>query len=779
MLKLDKKYLNEIWYAESKRVLTTLANKSVDVVFSDIPYKYDLDYWDNNWKNSFNLAEWTSLSLSKVKEDGAFMVFESMHVIKNVIEPIVNKFKDASHDFKVIDIVDCSKYCLKENIDIYNEHMFLLIAVNKSKIGVKDREKRWLYNRQILDVFNETNIDKDLWGFKPIEVSKKRPKFKSVRLLSEIINSFTYVDDIILDSVCGIGSIPIACYYVCRDFIAFGQDSYYLNRAQRSFRYIKKYIPQSIFLIDDYSTNSINSQIDRWDNRWLYMDDYPKKLKKVYKVITAGMIKSDIYKQLITTSKGIVLNKDMDYQSEIFLDYFGGGYSQLGYDDYLAIGKLVAEKDFKNLDKINSKIFNLYRESNYEYSNCYINTYRYGKFFHINSKPYLKINNRNYSTYRFFEHNKVIFVEGRNNKAVYNDTKLVTGLKKFNKDLANDKIQNDITGSLFVKGKSHSTNEIYTVDEVGRSAQSISQVRISTYRKLTLTEFLKMSRVYLINDDGFKLDNLYEHYCVNEGWRVISILRNKYLENYKSTLKNRNVDFVLQPKNNGGYKVSLLDLRNYERYFGKNVSKTRIKSFNKIAIDYYETVLMVMINNCVDCTGQELVVFYKSLFHSGKYANKYGSLVVSAVNNLLGNIQENNYVNIGSINKLVLKLHITSKRAIDYDLRFFYIYTLKGDTKHKLLKGKMPKSMATIRERNRNDTLILGKRINDYLSEGLTYKDVVSKINLTRRIVAEKHKTFVLNQYKHHKRSLNTDAKLIDFANAMNITVNKLHKWTH
>lgn len=76
------------------------------------------------------------------------------------------------------------------------------------------------------------------------------PTSKPVRLIENIIVKLTKMDDLILDTTSGSGSIPIACWDTRRNFIACEIDEEYAVKSQQRLDKIKEKVPRTVFLFD-------------------------------------------------------------------------------------------------------------------------------------------------------------------------------------------------------------------------------------------------------------------------------------------------------------------------------------------------------------------------------------------------------------------------------------------------------------------------------------------------------------------------------------------------
>lgn len=764
-------HLNEIWFADYLRVLSYIPDSSVNVVFSETPYEYDLVNWKSEWRCSFQLDEWIRLSLRKINSDGMFMVFDTWDNIKNTIKPIVESFKDISHKYRVLDIVDCSNYYSTSDSDIDTEKHFLLIAINEISSKNEKREKKWQSNKELLSMYSSINPLNEVWGFKSIKVNDSRPNFKSIRFLSEIINVTTDTNDIILDSLCGIGSIAIASYYTCRDFIAFAQDSYNYNYAQKEYGYVRNNVPRTVFLTLEDLDSGINGKLTKWNNRLLNSES------KFTNATTANNSINDIYLAVIKLFSQFNYYKLSREDERDLISLVGNTY--FTYNDYRLIGKMSVKRDLIPThvlkDELEHLFVGLVDIDGIERGSKRVSGSRYVK------KDGTGIPNivRN-SEIQVSKAGNVLFVKELNgNNKHYKMTTAVKSLREFNEYPS---VRNDIQSPFYIESNRSDANEII----VQNSTPNLTT--FLTYKKLNNIDYLNYISSHNILRDKFghalKYEDIFNYYYVFKGWKIVSEFRNRKQKLVSTKLKRRDINFSIQTGSKTGDKVSLLDLRNYERYIVKSgVTKRKLVSHETMATTYYELVLRTFLQEISFNKRQKVIESYVQLIKDGKYDKRQEIPIVTAINNVSKRLTQGEKLEIHSMSKVIKDLHITTKRAEDYDLWFFYIYTLTDGTKYKLLKGIKPKTIYQVKRENTLRALEMGREIKGYFDEAkhegkeVTFQDIANKTHLTRRVLSDKYKKYVLSEYKKRKRSMDTDAKLNKFAESMYVTRNKLNKW--
>ncbi|MBO0467482.1 site-specific DNA-methyltransferase [Enterococcus plantarum] len=236
--------LNVIQHCSYQEVLKNIPDNSIDVLLTDPPYNIKIE--GEKWDVGFDFNEWLSLTLPKIKEDGMLLIFNTKENVDRKIKPFIEKFEDETHNFTVVDIIEWGKTNPRQNVDIYRQYEFLLVAYNNYGTEISDREYSEDDSEYFTNEIWETASEIGLFKIKGIT----HPTVKPIRLIEKLLVKLTEIDDVVLDTTSGSGSIAIACWDTRRDFIACEIDEGYANNSQKRLEKIKGQVPRTVFLFD-------------------------------------------------------------------------------------------------------------------------------------------------------------------------------------------------------------------------------------------------------------------------------------------------------------------------------------------------------------------------------------------------------------------------------------------------------------------------------------------------------------------------------------------------
>jgi site-specific DNA-methyltransferase (adenine-specific) len=243
-MEIEKSLLNEIQHCSYQQLLKNIPDNSIDVLLTDPPYNIKIE--GEKWDVGFDFEEWLSLTLPKIKEDGMLLIFNTKENIDVRIAPFIKEFEDDTHDFTILDTFEWGKTNPRDNLEIYRKFEFLLVAYNNYNTDKTDRVYPADYKESYENELWETANEIGLFKIKGL----KHPTSKPIRLIENLIVKLTDIDDHILDTTSGSGSIPIACWDTRRNFIASEIDGNYAITSQKRLEKIKEKVPRTIFLFD-------------------------------------------------------------------------------------------------------------------------------------------------------------------------------------------------------------------------------------------------------------------------------------------------------------------------------------------------------------------------------------------------------------------------------------------------------------------------------------------------------------------------------------------------
>lgn len=224
-------------------MLPTISDKSVDLICADLPYGKT----KNKWDNIINLPELWLQYKRVIKDNGAILLFgqdkfsarlmlsnEKMHRYNIVWE----KTTPTGH-------LNAKRMPLRSHEDILVFYK-KLPTYNPQKTTGHERKvstahhkrgskKTTNYGKHGLTTYDSTErYPKSVWKFatdKQKEVL--HPTQKPVKLIEELIKTYSNTDDVVLDNCFGSGTTIIACMNLNRRYIGMEKDSIIFEKAKR------------------------------------------------------------------------------------------------------------------------------------------------------------------------------------------------------------------------------------------------------------------------------------------------------------------------------------------------------------------------------------------------------------------------------------------------------------------------------------------------------------------------------------------------------------------
>ena len=225
----------KLYHGDCLEIMPTLAAKSIDMIFSDIPYGTTRNKWDRALPLDKLWAEYERI----IKDNGAILLFSqtpfdkilAMSNLKRLkYEWIWEKSQGSGH-------LNAKKMPLKKHENIlvfykslptYNPQM-----TEGKPYTCKNGKGSSSYDiqKQVVTVCNGLRYPSSVLRF----ASEKgyHATQKPVSLCEYLIKTYTNEDETILDSCMGSGSIGIAARNCNRNFIGIEQDEKYFDIAKR------------------------------------------------------------------------------------------------------------------------------------------------------------------------------------------------------------------------------------------------------------------------------------------------------------------------------------------------------------------------------------------------------------------------------------------------------------------------------------------------------------------------------------------------------------------
>lgn len=223
-------------------VLPRLENKSIDLIFADLPYGKTQNKWDSKLDLNKLWYEWKRI----IKENGK--------IILTGAEPFTTELIQSNRDWFKYDLIwkkSVSSGQLNVNIMPLRSHESILVFYKKSGTYNQQMTEGTPYkiNRKTSEKINEkgeSGYNKQKFSSKintgyrhPISVLEfsnprikdEHPNHKPIDLMKWIINTYSNEHDTILDPCMGTGSTGIASKELNRNFIGIELDKNYFLKA--------------------------------------------------------------------------------------------------------------------------------------------------------------------------------------------------------------------------------------------------------------------------------------------------------------------------------------------------------------------------------------------------------------------------------------------------------------------------------------------------------------------------------------------------------------------
>jgi site-specific DNA-methyltransferase (adenine-specific) len=241
-----KDLLNKIHNCKNQEILPLIPDKSIQCFIEDMPYNITACHWDKKQ----DLEEYWNLRLSKIKDNGCFVLFGSEPFSSYLRMSNIKMYK---YDWywnksKPTGFINAKNAPLKkiENVIVFsknntannNKNNMLYIPQNIKISGIKISSK---YNKDdILGIRPSRknngyiqefkNYPNNLLNFNSIS-NTIHPTQKPVVLFEYLIKTYSNENDLIFDGFSGSGTTAIACHNLKRNFICCEIDKGYYDKS--------------------------------------------------------------------------------------------------------------------------------------------------------------------------------------------------------------------------------------------------------------------------------------------------------------------------------------------------------------------------------------------------------------------------------------------------------------------------------------------------------------------------------------------------------------------
>lgn len=226
--------VNKIYNMDCIEGMRGLKDKSIDLIFTDLPYAKTQNSWDNIIPFD---SMWEQVE-RVIKDNGAIIFFgQDKFTAKLMLS------NEKLHRYNLIwdkqlttGFLNSNKMPLRSHEDIiifykkaptYNPQCVKGERTHSRGKGVgrtaKNMGNNHTYGNYILkEETNAWKYPKSIWSYQKLHPSKViHPTQKPLELCREIISTYSNEGDVVLDFCCGSGTIPLAAKQLHRNYIGF------------------------------------------------------------------------------------------------------------------------------------------------------------------------------------------------------------------------------------------------------------------------------------------------------------------------------------------------------------------------------------------------------------------------------------------------------------------------------------------------------------------------------------------------------------------------------
>ena len=225
---------NEIYLGDCLELMPKhVEDKSVDMIFCDLPYGTT----QNKWDSVIPLDELWGEYKRVIKDNGAIVLFSAQPFTSALIS---SNYKDYKYSWywlknRATGVLNAKKQPLRniEEVCVFNVKKYNpqgLIEVNQaSRNSKKDYDN---YGKGTSKQYTQkhTNYPKQLIEFDSVQRTM-HPTQKPLSLIEYMIKTYTNEGDLILDNTCGSGTTGRGAKNLKRDYIMMEQDETYYQTA--------------------------------------------------------------------------------------------------------------------------------------------------------------------------------------------------------------------------------------------------------------------------------------------------------------------------------------------------------------------------------------------------------------------------------------------------------------------------------------------------------------------------------------------------------------------
>lgn len=224
---------SELILGDSREILTTMPDSSVDLIITDSPYGID---YNSNWSKDEKYRKRVK-SVNGIANDQ-----DNIEFLSKVIIELYRILKNNSHIYwftrwdksgEHIELLQNAGFKVKNNL-IWMKNNWSMGDLKGSYAGQYENIIFAQKGRRELNEVDGRSRHTDILQFDRVPPSRLRHSHeKPVNLLKFLIEKSSCENEIILDPFMGVGSVGKACEGVNRNFIGIELDLDYFNIAQQ------------------------------------------------------------------------------------------------------------------------------------------------------------------------------------------------------------------------------------------------------------------------------------------------------------------------------------------------------------------------------------------------------------------------------------------------------------------------------------------------------------------------------------------------------------------
>lgn len=226
--------INEIYLGDCLELMPKhVEDKSVDMIFCDLPYGTT----QNKWDSVIPLDELWKEYERVIKDNGSIVLFAAQPFTSTLISSNYKKYKYSWYWLKnrATGVLNAKKQPLRniEEICVFNVKKYnpqALIEVNQPSRNSKKDYDNYGKGTSKQYIQKYTNYPKQLIEFNSVQRTV-HPTQKPLSLIEYMIKTYTNEGDLILDNTCGSGTTGLGAKNLNRNYIMMEQDPKYYEIA--------------------------------------------------------------------------------------------------------------------------------------------------------------------------------------------------------------------------------------------------------------------------------------------------------------------------------------------------------------------------------------------------------------------------------------------------------------------------------------------------------------------------------------------------------------------